>query len=675
MEKNEQLNKKIKVIKIISFLIAVAVFAKFWIVTVYQHEGFSELAKYQSTVEVSQQLPRGEIFDSEGKLLAGNKLTYDLSYVEANIKTPDELMEDAQKIAKLVDIDSSNLREDDLKDLWLTGTTDDEDNFKIAAKRIDTETNDRLTKLKEDNDESYTSEVNKVYRDQVTEDEVNSLRKEYGDDALYVRVLMMQSTPKNPVIIKSNLTLDEKYQIDSMTGQLGGFYTVDDWQRTYPQGDTIRSFIGEVGQIQEDDRTLYQSQGYDLDEEVGISYLEKELEPILHSTNQKLECYFDEEGNLIKTEVTDSGELGNDVQLTINIKFQKYVESIVKKQLSENDYPYNTTSFATVTDPQTGNILAMAGQTGENEFSIGNFISAYPVGSIVKPAVLLMGYDLGKWDWNTYVYDAPMYIKGTPVKASYHNYGSLNEITALAKSSNVYFYQLLLKIAGETYEPYGPLNVEEKYFDIVRQEFEQFGLGTSTGIQVENEAQGFRGTEITPGKYMDLANGQYDTYTNLQVAQYVSTIANGGTRYRINYLKKITTTGEQGKLGKVIYEQKPEQLNSLTMSEKDINHTKEGMYACVDQSYGTGNTGGYNNLSVPSACKTGTSEDFYVDASKIVHSVNNASFISFAPRDKPEIAISILLPYYTDGGNFTATRRNGAYYAKMIQDYYYEEIK
>ncbi len=676
MEKNEQLNKRITIIKIISIIACIAIFIKFGIVTIYYEEGFNELAKYQSTVEITQELPRGEIFDSEGVLLAGNKLTYDLSYIESGIKSSDELMEDAQKITKIVDIDSSTLTESDLKDLWLSSYTDGVSNFATAAKRIDAETQKKLKKLYDDGDPNYIYESNEAYRAVVTDEEVQKLIDEYGKDTLYVRIKMKQSTTKNPVVIKKDLSLKEKYAIDEKTGEIGGFFTVDDWQRTYPQKTVMRSLIGNVGQIQLEDRTLYESQGYDLDEEVGTSYLEKELEPILHSTNQKLECFFDESGNLIRTEVIDSGELGNDVQLTINIKFQKHVEKIVKQQLSDNDYKYNNNSFATVTDPQTGNILAIAGQSKYGEFSIGNFTAAYPVGSIVKPAVLLMGYDLGVWDWNTYINDTPMYIKGTPVKASYRNYGSIDEITALAKSSNVYFYQMFLKIAGVTYVPNAPLNVNPKYYDVVRQEFEQFGLGTSTGIQIDNEMQGVRGSEISPGKYLDLANGQYDTYTNLQVSQFISTIANGGTRYRINYLKKVTTAGEQGELGKVIYEQKPEQLNKLTMSTKDINHTKEGMEACANRSYGTGNTGGYNNLSVPSACKTGTSEDFYTDEETgITHKVNNASFISYAPQENPEIAISILMPSYTSDGVFTANRRNGAYYAKLIQDYYYKEIK
>ncbi len=672
MEKNEQLNKRIRNVKIISIIACILVLGKFSIVTIYQHEGFTSLAKYQSTVEISQELPRGEIFDSKGVLLAGNELNYDLSYIESGIKDDDELMADAQKITEIIDIDGSGLLEDDVKDLWLS----DLENFNEAAGRLSAETVKELSDLEENEDPNYTYEANKAYRAVVTDDEVQSLIDKYGEDTLYVRVKMKQSTSKNPVVIKKDIPLEEKYAIDSMTGTIGGFFTTDDWKRTYPQGSTMKSFLGGIGQIQEEDQSLYQSQGYDLNEEVGTSYLEKELEPILHSTNQKMECFFDEEGNLVKTEVTDSGDLGNDVQLTIDVKFQKYVESIVKKQLAENDYPFNKNSFATVTDPQTGDILAMAGESEYGEYSIGNFVSSYPVGSIVKPAVLLMGYDLGVWDWNTYVYDAPMYIQDTPVKASYHNYGSVNEINALAVSSNVYFYQLLLKIAGVQYEPYGPLDIKSKYFDLVRQEFEQFGLGTSTGIQIENETQGIRGSDLNPGKYMDLANGQFDTYTNLQVSQYVSTIANGGTRYRINYLKKITTAGEQGELGKIIYEQKPEALNDLTMDQKDIDHTKEGMYACVDYANGSGNTGGYNNLDVPSACKTGTSEDFYYDeVTEQVYGVNNASFISFAPRKDPEIAIAVLMPSYTDGGNFTANRRNGAYYAKQIQDYYYEEIK
>lgn len=681
MENREIINKRIRNIKLVALICGLLLMFKFLVVTVYYQDGFSDLAKYQSTVEVTQTLPRGEIYDSEGTLLAGNKLTYDLEYIEPGVKSEEELFADAQKITQIVDIDSSDLKDEAVKDIWLAGETDGKANSTLVLDRLSDKEAKEYSDLYDDESNDYRYvQMNEILYEHITDEEVQALKDEYGSDVLYVKSLMPQSTKKTPVVIKKDISLEEMYEVDSQMGDLGGFIVMDNWQRYYPEGNTLKSFIGSVGNIPEEDQTKYESQGYSLDEQVGVSYLEKEQESILHSTPQQMECYFDENGNLVRTEITDDGELGNDIQLTINIKFQKYVEEILKKQLRENDYSLDTHNYAVVSDPKTGNLLALAGMIEDDEDSytensIGTFTSAYPIGSIVKPAVLLMGYDLGKWEWDTVVTDEPMYIKGTPTKASYHNYGDIDEIEALAVSSNVYFYKLLLAIAGETYVENEALDIKSEYFDLVRSEFEQFGLGTTTGIQMENETLGVRGSDYQPGFYLDLANGQYDTYTPLQAGQYVATLANGGTRYRVNYLDRITTAGSQGSLGKTVYEQDPIPLNHLSMSAKDIAHAKEGMEACYSRSEGSGHTGGYRNLSVPSACKTGTSEDFvYSDADQEVHAVNNASFLGYAPADDPEFAMAIMMPAYTSDDYYIG-RHNGSYYGRYIQEYYFKEIK
>ncbi len=692
MENRDIINKRIRNIKLVALVCALAILTKFTIVTVYYREGFTELANYQASVEVTQPLPRGEVYDSEGVLLAGNDLTYDLMYVEPGIKDSDALFADAEQITDLIEIDGEGLTDENVMDIWLTLTSpdengDEETNSVIAYDRM-TEKQKEEYGILDDQEVSENSmkyiEMNELLYSTIEDDEIQGLIEEYGKDVLYVMSLMSTATAKTPVTIKQDLSLEEVYKIDNEVGNIGGFIVIDDWQREYPEGDTLRTFLGKTGSISSEDQTLYESQGYSLDETVGVSYLEKQLESILHSTPQTLECYFDENGNLVRTEIVDEGELGNDVQLTINIEFQAYVEKILTDQLMTNDYLYDTDVYSVVTDPQTGNLRAIGGIHDDSasggdtyEYSIGSFTSAYPIGSIVKPAVLLMGYDLDAWDWNTYVYDAPMKIKGTAEKASYQDYGSIDEYGAIAHSSNVYFYQLLLAIAGETYVENEALDISKEYFDLVRKEFEQFGLGTSTGLQMENEMLGVQGSEYNPGFYLDLANGQYDTYTTMQAAQMVSTIANGGTRYRMNYIDKIYSAAGQGTYGKVLYEQKPVVLNQLTMSDEDIEHTQETMEACSDRTYGTGYTAGYNasELNTMGACKTGTSEDFYWDEeTQTVTAVNNASFIAFAPVEDPEFAIATLLPHYTSDDNYSSTRRNGGYYSTFIQNYYFKEI-
>ena len=144
-----------------------------------------------------------------------------------------------------------------------------------------------------------------------------------------------------------------------------------------------------------------------------------------------------------------------------------------------------------------------------------------------------MALDKGLISRNNFIVDEPLKFMGTPIKKSLATMGNINEFTAIARSSNVYFYKLFLQMANIKYVKDMSLNIPMRFFQEVRNYYEQFGLGTTTGINMENEATGFKGSKNLPGFYLDLANGQYDTYTNLQVAQYISTIANTGSRYKV----------------------------------------------------------------------------------------------------------------------------------------------
>lgn len=88
-------------------------------------------------------------------------------------------------------------------------------------------------------------------------------------------------------------------------------------------------------------------------------------------------------------------------------------------------------------------------------------------------------------------------------------------------------YQVAMKMGGANYVPNGPLRAPLSTFDDMRYYYNQFGLGVKTGIDLPGEQTGYKGDDQTIGKILDFAIGQYDSYTPLQMAQYVSTIANG----------------------------------------------------------------------------------------------------------------------------------------------------
>lgn len=658
------INLSLKILKIIVSLAMIVLFGKLVLVAQVQQDGFSQLANYQTTIETSIEIPRGEIFDCNNNLIVGNESEQDLMYIESDIMNQEEKIALAQQVVTLITIDDLELNQTEVTDLWLS----DSDNLISAY--------DNLSEVEyNDYADADVNEQNEILRNQVDENETEQMVDNLGAETVEILILMNQATSKNAITIKSDLTTNEQMAIESNYGELGGFYVADYWQRSYPYGDLMTSFLGDYGEMELEDQEYYQSQGYSINENVGTSYLEKQLEPILHSSPKTIELYFDENGNIIGQDVVDDGKRGDDVVLTIDAEFQKAVEEILNDYLNETNYTYANNGFVTVTDPSNGNILAMAGKSEYDDQvvdnAIGNFTQAYEVGSSVKVAVLLMGYDLDAIDIGEVIVDEPMTFQGTPTKSSHETFGAIDDLTAISRSSNVYFYKTFLAIAGQTYVENGPLYIDPIYFDVVRSEYEEFGLGVSTGIDIENENIGYRGSSTEPGLYLDLANGQYDTYTTLQMNQYALTIANGGTRYKENYIKSINEPGELNEPGKIKYQQRAVILNQLSMSDEEIARAQLAMEGCPTDGYSTCADSNFELVPASVAAKTGTAEAFVWDNDLNGSvKVDNSSFIGYTPADDPEIAVSVVLPSFVeDAGTYSVNASN---IAQEVMTSYYE---
>jgi cell division protein FtsI/penicillin-binding protein 2 len=150
-----------------------------------------------------------------------------------------------------------------------------------------------------------------------------------------------------------------------------------------------------------------------------------------------------------------------------------------------------------------------------------------------------------------------------------------------------------MKIGGQrTYVPNGPLRIDKvAAINKLRKNFAQFGLGIKTGIDLPGEQSGYGAGQTPPeaGKVLDFAIGQYDTYTPLQLVQYISTIANGGYRVRPHLVKEFREPSNNPKqLGPIINEIQSRILNKLEMKEQWINHVKEGLKLVVNDPQGTG---------------------------------------------------------------------------------------
>ena len=192
-------------------------------------------------------------------------------------------------------------------------------------------------------------------------------------------------------------------------------------------------------------------------------------------------------------------------------------------------------SFVVIMDPNTGEILAMAGKQiikGANGYEIYDYTpgvttSPVVVGSVVKGASHIVGYNTGALSIGEVRKDFCIKnCRNTRKNVHGLKLGTLNDITALKQSSNSYQYQTAIKVGGGYYAYDEPLSINEEAFDTYRNTFAQFGLGVMTGIDLPVESLGYKGSSTMSGYLLDFAIGQYDTYTPIQLAQYVSTVAN-----------------------------------------------------------------------------------------------------------------------------------------------------
>lgn len=219
--------------------------------------------------------------------------------------------------------------------------------------------------------------------------------------------------------------------------------------------------------------------------------------------------------------------------------------------------------------------------------------------------------------------------------------GTINELTALQKSSNVYMFNVAMHIAGVTYKPHGPLPADQKDLLKMRNYYSQFGLGVKTGVDLPQESAGMQTTpDVVGGLILDLAIGQYDTYTPLQMAQYISAIANGGYRIQPRIVTSIHKPSSEEELGKTIEQRKPNILNKINNTESDIQQVKTGMKLVTTS--GTAK----NTFTEDVSGKTGTAETFYYGTNQNWwgKSPYNLTFVGYYPSKNPKVAFSVVVP-------------------------------
>jgi len=587
--------------------------------------------------------PRGRIYDRNYRLLVDNKAVKTIIYTKDKKITSDEEIKLAYKISEVIEIDISKLTNRNIRDFWLVKYKE-EANLKI--------TKEEWEKL--DERKLSLGDIENLKRMRITEEEINSMSLK-DKTASYLYYLMNKGYSYDEKVIKQNVTDSEYAYIAEHLSEFKGFDTRLDWERVYLYGDTFRTILGNVSSseqgIPKEYKDKYLSLGYSLNDRVGISYLELQYESLLKGKKDVYKIISSNQKELI-----EKGHRGQDIVLTIDILLQQEIEKIIEEEMIYTKKQINTKyynkSFVVIQDPNTGEILAMSGKQillSNNKFEIydytpGIISSPMTVGSVVKGASMLVGYDEGVLQIGEYMQDECMYFLSTPKKCSWKNLGYINDLDALALSSNIYQFKIAIRVGKGSYIYNGPLQLDDNAFNIYRNMYEQFGLGVKTLIDLPVESLGYKGTSTLPGHLLDFAMGQYDTYTPIQLSQYISTIANSGNRLKPHLLKEIRDYSQTEQIGELIQKVEPVILNTIDVKDEYMDRVRLGFYQVINKYNGLGN--GYMDKKYNGSGKTGTSESFLdTDNDGVIDTPTiSTSFVGYAPSDNPKMSIVVTSP-------------------------------
>lgn len=670
-----------KVVNTRAKILILAVFACFCIIgfrlfsiQVTQHEDYLVKLKAYTQKNYIVTPPRGEMVDRNGNLLVANEEVLNITYYPpSNVTNYDEeKWALAYEFALKFGFDSSYASEREWKDYYLM-LSDHYGNELLSDEEINAYYQGKLSES-----DVYALKIARITPELIEEVkrvELTDIQKEWGyvsnaDKYIAWPVMMrMERATLNDVsvIIEDASSENVAYLIEHKE-EFPGFDVQADWRRYYPYGSTLRDIFGRVSTngLETDSMDYYLALDYALNDRFGSSGLEKQYEKYLSGERTIKQISFDDESHIAIMTPIAEGKKGYDLQLTIDIELQQKVDQILQDTLyanKDNEYRKNFKQvFVSLMDPNTGEILTMSGQQLLDDgtfipFASGNYLQSLMPGSVVKLATIYMGLNEGLVQPNELINDTRMCFAGGTCKESATAKGIINDVEAIAQSSNIYMFHIAIRLAGGTYVPNGALYLPylDEGYAMFRKYYNMFGLGGSTQVDLPFEELGVAGTKDEAASLLDFSIGQYESYTPLQLLQYVSAVGTG-VKVKPHFLKQIYEINSDSS---VIYQYGTQVISTIDGNTEYLDRVVDGMVQCVETQFcGTG----LKALNKNVAAKTGTAEilNAYIRT--------NSSIIGFAPSDKPTVSFVCSAP---DSNNDKALSNICAeIMPKVLEEYY-----
>lgn len=660
MAKLDKKNVRYNILSILVYVIGIILIVQLFNLQIVHGEEYLEQANSRLTRETTIKAARGNIYDSNGILLAGNEIKYSIKIYKSKISEED---------LNITILNTINILEAN-NDTY-------EDDFPISINPIEYtyKNQESINKWIKSNDLEEGTTAEEALNHYIEKYELSAYSLEEARKIISVRYGIEKNgyTSMRGYEISTDISEISVAQFEEMNSNFPGIAINSTPVRKYYYGSLASHTLGYVGKINSDEYN--NNEGYALDDYIGKTGIEYVCEKYLKGTDGVKQTDMSIEGTTTGEYITAQAVAGSDVVLTIDAKVQQAAEESLKANIEKiNNGGFGEarevdTGAAVVLNVNTGEVIALVSypdfepqlfvegittekwneytQEGKSALINRTMQSAYAPGSIFKMVPAIAGLETNKITKNELINCAGIYSGGHNPRCWYYTekgigHGNLTVSQAIQKSCNCYFYEVGTRIGIQTIEQYATY----------------FGLGQKTNIELPGEISGTLagktlydklGETWYYGNTLSAVIGQAENnFTPLQMARYIAMLTNGGKQVDVTIIKDIVNSNGESVNKEEVEQYINNRLGIKETSTEDLNIQQENLETVLEGMQSVTEEGGtaysiFRDFDIQIGGKTGSAE---------AGNKTNAWFVGFAPYEDPEIAVVVFVEngahgYYT----------------------------
>lgn len=660
---NRSSNLRYNIITILVYIVGIVLIVQLFNLQIVNGKEYRETSNTRLSRETVVKAARGSIKDRTGNLLVTTKMGFNVDLYKTKIDTATL----NKTILNTIRILESN------KDKYIN-------NLPIKVNPFEFENRDeeiqKKWKKENDIDENATAEECFYFLKKEYKIEQEDIEEAYKIMIVRYEIARNGYSSIRPVTIAKDVSRASAVKLGEQSIYFPGISATTEPLVSYPSGSLASHILGYVGNITQAELDGREDT-YGINDVIGKVGIQYVFEEYLRGQNGIKQLDMSVDGNITDEYITKEAVAGSDVILTIDANLQATTEKALAnniKKIASGGFSKTSEAkagAAVVMNVKTGEILAMASypdyepelfvngisQKKLDEYNKGDNIfnraisGVYAPGSTFKMITAIAGLETGAITPTEKINDVGVYKKAhEPACWIWNSYGMthgwLNVTDAIIHSCNYFFYEVGYRVTIDNIAKYA------KYY----------GLGQKTNIELPMEEEGVvatrdkakeRGDEWQIGETLSAAIGQsYNSYTPIQMAKYISMLANGGKPIDVSIVKSVIDVNGNQISKEEITKFVNAKLGLEKQEKEDLNIKKENLEAILKGMKGvTSEEGGtaystFADFNIELGGKTGS-------AQTDVNGKVNGWFVGFAPYDEPEVAVVVLVEN-AGSGSYTA---------------------